>query len=132
MKASAVCARDKMLNIQEYNAIENTPASRRRDARPVCLHCGIALIAALCLSACASMQYAGTYKQQVLGRPLPTSEAAKLEECAWIRDEMGRQQDGWSRRLLYAEGREATVSRATLEQNLIVLESRAKAAHCNA
>ena len=120
-----------MPNIEEYNAIEHTPAGRRREARQVVLPRGIALLTALVLSACASTQYAGTYKQQVLGRPLPASEADRREDCAWIRDEMGRQQDGWSRRLLYAEGREAVVSRVTLEQNLIVLESRAKAAHCN-
>jgi len=67
----------------------------------------------------------------VLDRPLPADEAQWREECAWIRGEMGRQQDAANRRAIFAEGRDAVMNRVTLEQNLIVLESRAKAARCN-
>lgn len=92
---------------------------------------GTALIAVLCLSACASFWPRGNYARSVLDRPLPANEAQWREECAWIRSEIGRQYDVADRRATFAEGREAALNRATLEQNLIVLESRAKAARCN-
>ena len=91
----------------------------------------IGLLAALTVSACASMAPRGLYAQLVLDRPLPASEADRREECTWIRDEIGRQQDFANQRAILASGREALMNRVTLEQNLIVLESRAKAARCN-
>lgn len=91
----------------------------------------IAIAAALCLSACASPWPKGAYAQLVLDRPLPANETQKREECAWIRNEIGWQHEAWARRMPFVEGRDAVLSRTTLEQNLIVLESRAKAAQCN-
>lgn len=91
----------------------------------------IALIAALCLSACASFWPRGNYARWVLDRPLPANEAQWREECTWIRDEIGRQHDFANERATFAEGREAVMIRVTLEEHLMVLESRAKAARCN-
>lgn len=91
----------------------------------------IALIAALCLSACASFWPRGNYARWVLDRPLPGNETQWREECAWIRDEIGRQHDFANRRATFAEGREAVMNRVTLEEHLMVLESRARAARCN-
>ncbi|MGB7990996.1 MAG: hypothetical protein WCF44_16480 [Candidatus Methylophosphatis roskildensis] len=93
--------------------------------------CCIALIAALCLSACASFWPRGNYARWVLDRPLPANEAQWREECTWIRDEIGRQHDFANERATFAEGREAVMIRVTLEEHLMVLESRAKAARCN-
>lgn len=100
-------------------------------SRPVRLRSRGALIALLCLSACASPWPRGPYAQIVLDRPLPVSEADRQTECAWIRYEIGRQQEITTRRAVFAEGREALLNRVNYEQNLIVLETRAKAARCN-
>lgn len=92
---------------------------------------GAALAALVCLSACVSPWPRGRYAQVVLDRPLPVSEADRQTECAWIRYEMGRQQEIVTQRAIFAEGREALMNRVNYEQNLMVLESRARAARCN-
>lgn len=91
----------------------------------------LGLVALLFLSACAPLHLRGGYAKAVLDRPLPVSEADRQAECAWIRYEMGRQQEIVTQRAIFAEGREAVMNRVNFEQNLMVLESRARAVPCN-
>lgn len=91
----------------------------------------IALLAALCVSACAGTPPSGPYARTVLDRPLPANEAQQRQECEWIRNEMGWQHDVTTQRSIFAEGRDAVLNRVTYERNLMVLEARAKAARCN-
>lgn len=112
-------------------AVERMVAGCKSEAGRFHVSGGIVLIAALFLSACSFSWPRGNYARWVLDRPLPANESQWREECAWIRDEIGRQHDFANQRATFAEGREAAMNRATLEQNLIVLESRAKAARCN-
>lgn len=91
----------------------------------------IALLAALCVSACTGMPPSGPYARTVLDRPLPANEAQQRQECDWIRNEMGWQHEVSTQRAIFADGRDAVLNRVTYERNLMVLEARAKAARCN-
>lgn len=135
MKSSENRLQPAPLIAHDEHAVDVAPAKRRPDARgavaPVARIGAIALLAASCVSACTGMPPSGPYARTVLDRPLPASEAQRREECAWIRNEMGWQQEVSTRRAIFAEGREALMNRVTYEQNLMVLEARAKAAGCN-
>jgi hypothetical protein len=91
----------------------------------------VALLAGLCVSACAGVPPSGPYARTVLDRPLPANEAQQRQECEWIRKEMGWQHEVTTQRSIFAEGRDAVLNRVTYERNLMVLEARAKAARCN-
>lgn len=135
MKASSSRPQAVLLIARDQHAFDLAQARRGRQARapaaPAASTGAIALLVALCVSACTGAPPSGPYARTVLDRPLPANEAQQRQECEWIRTEMGWQHDVSTQRAIFADGRDAVLNRVTYERNLMVLEARAKAARCN-
>lgn len=135
MNASTIRPPAVPLIARDQHALDNAQARRRRHAPVAAVAAAragsIALLVAVCVSACTGAPPSGPYARTVLDRPLPANEAQQRQECEWIRTEMGWQHEVAAQRAIFADGRDAVLNRVTYERNVMVLEARAKAARCN-
>lgn len=90
-------------------------------------------VSGLILQGCATHPARPTYRQAVLNRPLPTTSAARMHECTWIRSEIARQQS------LAAYGSATATTpfmalayRSVAARRIAALESRAADIQCTA
>lgn len=90
-------------------------------------------VSVLALNGCASQSTHQKYVDSVLNRPMPPTDEARKQECAWIRSEMARQQGlagvGTS---IATSSLMAAAYQAAARRNIAALESRAAIIQCSA
>ena len=91
------------------------------------------LIAGILLVGCANdQQNRPSYYEQVMNRPLPTTQEDQDRECAYLRNEIARQQNIASQGMAMATSpMMALAFQSTARNNISALNSRASQVQCN-
>jgi hypothetical protein len=99
----------------------------------------LAVVTLFALSGCATPTREATaqaaepsYSQQVLDRPIPTDEDARIRECNWIRSEIARQQGLAGAGMFAPSPESAFLMRAIAQDRVAALLSRASNVGCTA